>query len=377
MTTRHAFPRDDASDSGCEQWEKTVVNGGPGSVDAQYQAWLEAYVVRARRVEEHSLAADWDALVALANIQISVVQLDNGETRIRQEFPAEEVVESAAARLRPILLEGDACFYLKALKALGYFCRALPQDTQWVKTTRDEWQARVRPTTPEEAGYWVALSNMVTGENRSLDRHKLAMAWIYGDVVHHDMEQRQEGDAFGLFERFRGAVPLVAWAMIGTIELLNYIRALHDDGVLQLRQEVFDERVALKSTTWERNGQIFFAPVGTETPTNASTPVPDEWVRLGEGADLSRFQTVFGGQLLHADRSPRMPETPSPEEIEAARTPAGGWKRDQLAAWGVSWPPPKGWKDELTERWKAAHQDGAPPPRPAPAASVQESLDFG
>jgi hypothetical protein len=27
-----------------------------------------------------------------------------------------------------------------------------------------------------------------------------------------------------------------------------------------------------------------------------------------------------------------MPDLPSPEEIEAARTPAGGWKRDQLAA---------------------------------------------
>jgi hypothetical protein len=74
-----------------------------------------------------------------------------------------------------------------------------------------------------------------------------------------------------------------------------------------------------------------------------------------------------------------MPDLPSPEEIEAARTPAGGWKRDQLAAWGVPWPPPKGWKDELTERWQAARQDGAlpSPPRPVPADFAQEALDFG
>jgi len=37
--------------------------------------------------------------------------------------------------------------------------------------------------------------------------------------------------------------------------------------------------------------------------------------------------------------------------IEAARTPAGGWTKDQLASWGVSWPPKKGWKAELMERW--------------------------
>jgi hypothetical protein len=75
-----------------------------------------------------------------------------------------------------------------------------------------------------------------------------------------------------------------------------------------------------------------------------------------------------------------MTEFPSPDEIEAARTPAGGWKRDQLAAWGVPWPPPKGWKDELTERWTVAHQDGALQltlPSPALADFAQETLDFG
>jgi hypothetical protein len=44
--------------------------------------------------------------------------------------------------------------------------------------------------------------------------------------------------------------------------------------------------------------------------------------------------------------------TPSPDDIEAARTPAGGWTRDQLAAWGVPWPPPKGWRKKLITQWK-------------------------
>ncbi|WP_165869672.1 hypothetical protein [Streptomyces barkulensis] len=55
---------------------------------------------------------------------------------------------------------------------------------------------------------------------------------------------------------------------------------------------------------------------------------------------------------------------PSPDEVEAARTPAGGWTRDQLAAWGVPWPPPKGWRQRLADQWHAAqqapHQDTAP-----------------
>ena len=43
-----------------------------------------------------------------------------------------------------------------------------------------------------------------------------------------------------------------------------------------------------------------------------------------------------------------MEKTPiTEEEILAARTPAGAWKRDTLAQWGVPWPPPSGWKRQI------------------------------
>ena len=35
-------------------------------------------------------------------------------------------------------------------------------------------------------------------------------------------------------------------------------------------------------------------------------------------------------------------------QIEAGRSPKGGWTRAQLAQWGVPWPPPKGWRNALT-----------------------------
>jgi hypothetical protein len=38
---------------------------------------------------------------------------------------------------------------------------------------------------------------------------------------------------------------------------------------------------------------------------------------------------------------------PSPDEVAAAQTPAGGWTRATLADWGVPWPPPKGWRAGL------------------------------
>lgn len=38
---------------------------------------------------------------------------------------------------------------------------------------------------------------------------------------------------------------------------------------------------------------------------------------------------------------------PSREEIEAGKSSKGGFTRKQLAAWGVPWPPPKGWRRTL------------------------------
>ena len=37
------------------------------------------------------------------------------------------------------------------------------------------------------------------------------------------------------------------------------------------------------------------------------------------------------------------------EEIDAAKTAKGGWDRATLAAWGVGWPPPKGWRQMLID----------------------------
>lgn len=39
----------------------------------------------------------------------------------------------------------------------------------------------------------------------------------------------------------------------------------------------------------------------------------------------------------------------SEEEIEAGKSPAGGFTRAQLKKWGVPWPPPKGWRRGLVE----------------------------
>ncbi|MFF8281019.1 hypothetical protein ACF05T_34045 [Streptomyces lateritius] len=276
-------------------------------------------------------------------------RFENGEVWIRHELPAEEVVESAAARIRPILLTTEDCFHMKALNALGYACRELPRDAEYVRAVRAEWKARVDPATPADAAYRVLVANSTTGEEHDLDAHRLALAWIYGDVVHHDTDRRKEGDPFGLRDRFRAAVPLIAWTMVATIELLAYIDALYKGGVLQLRPDVFDAQVALKSTVWEEPAQMFFAPVGTEPPSGATTPLPDGWLPLGKDTDLSQVQHIFGEQLLHP-MTPTRATAPSSESSDEDQ-PKGD-SDTARSTHGVPRQAVKNWQAELIERWR-------------------------
>jgi hypothetical protein len=60
-------------------------------------------------------------------------------------------------------------------------------------------------------------------------------------------------------------------------------------------------------------------------------------------------ELLIGGEVAAViPLAPRGPITK--DDIEAARTPAGGWTAATLAGWGVPWPPPKGWQDDLIAR---------------------------
>jgi hypothetical protein len=81
-------------------------------------------------------------------------------------------------------------------------------------------------------------------------------------------------------------------------------------------------------------------------------------------------RVVVMGKPAHGTPTPPRPKTfeqrlksitahVSREEVEAKKTPRGGWTKKQLAEWGVPWPPPKGWRMRLEERDKGYDEMGS------------------
>jgi hypothetical protein len=68
---------------------------------------------------------------------------------------------------------------------------------------------------------------------------------------------------------------------------------------------------------------------------------------------------IYDADLLDDLVPDRVPIVVIPKKMKIVTeaeimAPAGGWTRAQLAEWGVPWPPPKGWKQALIERERAA-----------------------
>lgn len=71
-----------------------------------------------------------------------------------------------------------------------------------------------------------------------------------------------------------------------------------------------------------------------EDPSPApATVTPSSIVRV---APLVRTASLSRPRITDAD-------------IEAGRSPKGGWTKKTLAGWGVPWPPPSGWRKSLTK----------------------------
>jgi hypothetical protein len=242
---------------------------------------LDAFVVRARRVAAHSLAQDRDALKRLADdtVEVGLDPSTGVGVALRRSYPPEEVVESAAARVRPIILEGEDCNYRKALSALGLMLKDLdPRYGRDIKAIREQWDSRVRRDMVDtDSAPTVYVANDATGESGRLNSVELGLAWIYGDVVHHDRDRRHESHIFGLRERFSAAVPLVAFTMLSTLTLLDSIRVLHGAQQIHVAESALTEPVVLESTTFTQRAKIYFAPADTPTPPDARTPLGHEW----------------------------------------------------------------------------------------------------
>jgi hypothetical protein len=70
---------------------------------------------------------------------------------------------------------------------------------------------------------------------------------------------------------------LVARITFLTLRTCDLVRALCEEGVLELSPRVFEVEVTVTETGKERPGQVMYAPVGTAEPAGIDEPFGPKW----------------------------------------------------------------------------------------------------
>lgn len=272
---------------------------------------LRAFVLRARRIRAHSLAQDAARLQKLLNPNIGIqLNRETGETTLTWSLPPEEQVESAAARVRPLILNTEDAYHAKVMNAISYFANKaqLPEvNIESIKVLKQQW-AKVNPKAQSNGYYEVRIQMNDEAENQIGD-NALAFSWIYGDVVHADPERRAEGKAFGVEERYRAAVPVVVRLMMLGMTTLTFVETLRKQGVIPDLGDVFEEAVVYSEADLALTTRVYVA----EHREDGTLPdVPAMGEEYGEG--WKPFSEVFGGMVPQ----PTKPDAVNPAEEDGA-----------------------------------------------------------
>lgn len=241
---------------------------------------LARFVLRARLVQEHSLAEDKLALERYAEWKVAFTVTEDrqtGERTVEMKrtplLPTEQV-ESAAARVRPLFLKRDGVHYTEVIAALqDAVALAGPDILAETEVLLAEFQAADpdypagRPKGPRT--------------ERSISNKQLAGAWLYGHLLHEDEVRRTYGYGISPEEMLLNATKTVCAEVLATVKLLHLTERLVVDGTLELPEELFTDPVIVTAREWApKIASAYVADVGTPMPASLDEPLGDEWKQV-------------------------------------------------------------------------------------------------
>lgn len=185
--------------------------------DQQFQKaeeTLRRFVLRARRIAAHSLAKEPRELETLANPKMSgKINLD-GTIELRRKLPDEEIFESLASRIRPLLLKTESIHYAEVLKAIDAVIRRREKAQTNSDALREKYTVlgnawgQFNEAEPIALRYSTQMARKDGSESTpEVSDSQLALAWLYGDLVHVDVRgKKAPGTLLPIKERYSAAV---------------------------------------------------------------------------------------------------------------------------------------------------------------------------
>lgn len=239
---------------------------------------LGRFVVRARRVEDHSLVKSAD-VKRYATPKATLSVNETGNMSIQHHVCTnEESIESLATRLRPFIVASEPIYLPNILDAIYAQTpnKSLSEnEAEILKTTKSWFLHRYEKKDSKRYGVQLMRED---GEPLTdlLSDALLAEAWIYTDAVHADPKGKKiEAQKLNYSDRYRAASSYFCEFASIIVNLLNLVRSLSEKSLLKVPDSCWSEPVSYAEAENNEQEQIiagsaYVFPPGTEIPAGAS-----------------------------------------------------------------------------------------------------------
>jgi hypothetical protein len=262
---------------------------------------VQRFVMRARRVTEHSLVREHKPLLNKlyrGSVDVRVEQnLKTGEAShtLKLELPPEELFESWAARLRPFTIPKEPVYWVPVLNSVE---RLLSQGTRTeivdMDSLRKSWKDAVEGTGTAQAYFVMTESGRVTD-------FKLANEWLNSDALHSQVAQTAVAREVDLNERYYAAACVFSRLGHWVDYTLYFIAFLHGAKLIELDASAFNDPVVADGRI-ERKMEMYSAPVGSvPMPTDVSEIDITKWTPIHEDPQILE---LVHGRRKELDESP-------------------------------------------------------------------------
>lgn len=236
---------------------------------------LERFILRLRLVAAHSLAQDRELLerTATAGFQFQVTR--NLETGVEvwdlqpvPLLPAEQL-ESAIARVRPLLVTSDGIDYESILTS------KMPTISEEQCSEVDAVLRAFREADPDSS---IGRPREPRGPGEPTTDKRIAGAWLYGNLVHADAIRQTFAEGMSLESVLMVAQRMTCGLVLASLDALSLLKRLAAEGVIEVNDRAFERQVETRATEWApQEARVYSAPVGTAMPTSLDEPVGEEW----------------------------------------------------------------------------------------------------
>lgn len=255
---------------------------------------LERFVVRARRIEAHSLVKS-RKVNEYVQPNFSL-HFDGPAVSMRlNSLPEdEEVFESLAARIRPCIVDSEPIQLEKVVAAVRVLTTGagLAESQSKLLDEIDAWcKSHIAPHSYAPISSSEEIGRIDSGETIRVSDTLLGLGWYYADLVHADPRWEKEAVLeFSYNARYNQGVLLVSYLALIICALLKLIRDINVGYDFGLSSGIWDSQVTAGGGPCEFGiGEVYVGPVGLEPPVGVPMERVPEFKKL-DGITATRMQ---------------------------------------------------------------------------------------